>query len=125
MKGSPHAIRSTLRLALAAALFALSASVARAEKVSLVCAPENGSAASVFNFEIDYGRSAAILAGGTAFPAHVTDNEVTWTVRGADTPPVVSNYKLNRITGILTIIASFGNNVRADDFRCSRGKQQF
>jgi hypothetical protein len=113
-----YQIPTTLRLALAAALFALS-TAAQAEKITLVCEPTK-SDGSTFTIDIDYDRSAVIL-GGTAFPAQVTDKEVAWT----NSKEVVVTYRLNRITAVLSVSACYGTQCRFDDYRCSRGKQQF
>jgi hypothetical protein len=114
-------MRPTFRLALAAALLALSASVARAEKVSLLCEPD-GNEMSSFIVDVDYVRSAVFFTGGITFPARITDKEIAWVHKKEDT---VDTYSLNRITGRLTAAWSVAGRVGANFFRCNLAKQRF
>src|SRR5437588_7379444 len=89
---------AVLRLALAAALVALSVSIVRAEKVSLLCEPD-GNEMSSFTVDVDYARSAVIFTGGITLPARITDKEIAWVIKNED---FVTTVTLNRITGRLT-----------------------
>src|ERR1700730_13258045 len=102
---------TTLRLALGAALIALS-STARPKKNPLVCEPD-GNAMYAFTFDVDYDRSVLVFTGGVTFPARITDKEITWVHKKEG---AVNNYSLNRITGRLTAAYSVAGHVGADFF---------
>lgn len=121
---------------LAAALF-MSASLARAETITLVCQDSTTNGLS-FTLRVDYDRKIVDMpnsadlrhAVGTAFlhaPATVTEGDVRWEVgTGTNSREPFFSGSLNRLSGEAYVLSSMANGLpQRFSGPCRRATQKF